>query len=69
MYIDNLHDIVNNYNNKYHRTIKMTIVGVKWSTYIEYNKENDKRGPKFKVGNQVRISKYKNIFARVYHPN
>ena len=69
MYIDNLHDIVNNYNNKYHRTIKMTIVDVKWSTYIEYNKENDKRGPKFKIGNQVRISKYKNIFAKVYHPN
>ena len=69
MYIDKLHDIVYNYNNKYHRTIKMTIVDVKWSTYIEYNKENDKRGPKFKIGNQVRISKYKNIFAKVYHPN
>ena len=47
----------------------MTIVDVKSSTYIDYNKENDRRGPKFKVGNQVRISKYKNIFARVYHPN
>ena len=69
MYIDKLHDIVNNYSNKYHRTIKMTIVDVKSSTYIDYNKENDRRGPKFKVGNQVRISKYKNIFARVYHPN
>ena len=69
MYIDKLHDIVNNYSNKDHRTIKMTIVDVKSSTYIDYNKENDRRGPKFKVGNQVRISKYKNIFARVYHPN
>ena len=57
MYIDKLHDIVYNYNNKYHRTIKRTIVDVKSSTYIDYNKENDNRVAKFKVGNQVRISK------------
>ena len=69
VYIDKLHDVVYSYNNKYHRTIKMTIVDVKSSTYIDYNKENDNRVPKFKVGNQVRISKYKNIFGKVYHPN
>ena len=33
------------------------------STYIEFNKENNKEGPKFKVGDHVRTSKYK-IFLR-----
>ena len=32
--------------------------------YIDFNKENNKEGPKFKVGNHGRISKYKNIFAK-----
>ena len=63
MYIDKLDDIVNKYNNTYHRTIKMKSVGVKPSMYTEFNKENDK------VGYHVRISKYKNIFAIVYVPN
>ena len=34
--------------------------------YIDFNKENNKERPKFKVGNNVRISKYKNIFAKDY---
>ena len=37
--------------------------------YIDFNKENNKEGPKFKVGNHGRISKYKNIFAKHYVPN
>ena len=58
VYIDKLDDIVNKYNNRYHRTIKIKFVDVKSSTYVDFNKENKK------VGNYVRISKYKNIFAK-----
>ena len=42
---------------------------VKSSIYIDFNKEKNKEGPKFKVGDNVRISKYKNIFAEGYTPN
>ena len=68
VYIDKLIDIVNKYNNTYHRTIKVKPVDVKSSTYINFNKENNKEGPKFKSGDTVRISKYKNIFAKGYIP-
>ena len=47
----------------------MKSVDVKSSTYIDFNKENSKEGPKFKVGDDVRISKYKNIFAKGYVSN
>ena len=66
VYIDNLADIVNKYNNTYHSTIKMKPVDVKSSTYVDFNKQNDKEDPKFEVGDLVRISKYKNIFAKGY---
>ena len=39
------------------------------SMYINFDKENNKEGPKFKVGHHVRISKYKNIFLKSYIPN
>ena len=42
---------------------------VKSSIYIDFNKENNKEGPKFKFGDHVRISKYKSIFAKCYVPN
>ena len=57
VYIDKLDEIVNKYNNLYHRTIKLKPADVKSSTYIDFNKENNKEGPKFKVGNHIRISK------------
>ena len=69
VYIDKLIDIVNKYNNTYHRTIKVKPVDVKSSTYINFNKENNKEGPKFKSGDTVGISKYKNIFAKGYIPS
>ena len=47
----------------------MKIVVVKSSTYIDFNKENNKEGRKFKVGDHVRLSKYKNTFAKGYVPN
>ena len=69
VYIDKLDDIVNEYNNTYHRTIKMKPVDVKYNTYIDFEKEVNDKNPKFKVGDHVRISKYKNIFAKRYTPN
>ena len=63
VYIDKLDYTVNKYNNTCHRTIQMKPADVNSSTYIEFNKENNKEGPKFKVGDHVRTSKYK-IFLR-----
>ena len=53
--INKLDDIVNKYNNTYYITIKMKPIDVKSSTYIEFNKDNNKEDPKFKVGDHVRI--------------
>ena len=69
MYICKLDDIVNKYNNTYHSTIKMKSVDVRSSTYIESSKEIISQNPKFKIGDTVRISKYRNIFAKGYVPN
>ena len=69
VYIDKLDHIVHKYNNKKHRTIKMKPTDVKDNTYIVFRKEVNDNDPKFKVGDHVRISKYKNIFAKGYTPN
>ena len=69
VYIDKLDDITNEYNNTYNRTIKMKPVDVKDNTYIDFKEEVNEKDPKFKAGDHVRISKYKNIFAKGYTPN
>ena len=69
VYIDKLDDIVNEYNNTYHSTIKMKPIDVKDNTYINIDKEINNKDPKFKVGDRVRISKYKSIFTKGYTPN
>ena len=69
VYIDKLDNIVDEYNNTYHRTIKIKPVDVKDNTYIDFKKEVNDKDPKFKVGDHVRISKYKNIFTKGYTPN
>ena len=69
VYIDKLDDIVNEYNSTYHRVIKMKPVDVKDNTYIDSMQCSNDKDPKFKVGDHVRISKYKNIFAKGYTPN
>ena len=69
VYIDKSDDIVNEYNNTYHRTIKMKPIDVKDNTYINIDKEANDKDPKFKIGDHVRILKYKNIFAKGYTPN
>ena len=67
--INKLDDIVNKYNNTYHNTINMKPDDVKSSLYIDSSKEINDKDPKFKVGDIVRISKYKTIFAKGYVPN
>ena len=47
----------------------MKPVDVNDNTYIDFEKEVNDKNPKFKVGDHVRISKYKNIFAKGYAPN
>ena len=66
---DVLDDIVNKYNNTVHRTIKMKPIDVTSDSYAEYNEDFNKKDPKFKVGDHVRISKYENIFAKRYATN
>ena len=69
VYIDKLDDIVKEYNNKYHTSIKMKPVDVMDNAYIDFKKEIDNKDPKFKVGDHVSISKYKNVFAKGHMPN
>ena len=69
VYFDVLDDIVNKYNNTVHRTIKMKPIDVTSDSYAEYNEDSNITKPKFKVGDHVRISKYKNIFAKGYTQN
>ena len=60
---------VDKYNNIVQKTIKMKPIDVTGDSYTEYNENPNKKDPKFKVGDHVRISKYKNIFAKGYTPN
>ena len=69
IYFDVLDDIVNKYNNTAHRTIKMKSIDDTSYSYAECNGDFDKKDPKIKVGDQVRISRYKNILAKGYAPN
>ena len=69
VYVNKLDAIVNKYNNTHHRTIKIKPADVKDNTYIESielhsNKEVNGKDPKFKVGDHVRIYKYKNVFVK-----
>ena len=69
VYIDKLEDIENEYNNTYYRIVKIKSVDVKDNTYINFKKEVNDKNPKFKVGDHVRISEYKSIFAKGCTPN
>ena len=72
VYFDVLDDIVKKYNNTIHRTIKMKPIEVTDDYYpkdLPIKLHSNKKDPKFKVGDHVRISKYKNIFAKGYSPN
>ena len=64
VYYDVLDDIVKEYNNTWHSTIKIKPIDVKDNTYINTDKKINNKDPKFKVGDRVRISKYKNVFTK-----
>ena len=68
VYYDVLDDVVNKYNNSKHSTIKMKPIDVKNNkrVYIDERNEKDSR---LKVGDRLRISRYKIIFAKGYAPN
>ena len=69
VYFDVLDNIADKCNNTYHRTIKIKPINAKKNYFAEYNEESNEKDPKFKVGDHVRISKYKNIFPKVSAPN
>ena len=69
MYSDKLDGIVNKYNHTYHSIIKKKPADARSSTYIDLDKGNNEKDPKFKFDDYVRISKYKNIFAKRHVPN
>ena len=64
-----LDDIINKYNNTVQKTIKIKPIDVTDDSYAEYNEDFNKKDPKFKVGDHVRILKYKSIFGKGYAPN
>ena len=68
VYYNVLDDVVNKYNNTKHSTIKMKPIDVKNNKRV-YIDEHNEKDSKFKVGDRVRISRYKNIFAKGYAPN
>ena len=66
VYFDVLDDIVNRSNNTVHRTMKIKPIDVTSDSYAEYNEDSNENHPKFKIGDFVRIPKYKNIFTKGY---
>ena len=69
VYFDVLNNIVKNHNSTVHRTIGMKPTDVKSNSYAEYHVDSNEKDPKFKVGDHVRISNYKNSFTKGYTPN
>ena len=69
VYYDVLDDVVNKYNNTKHSIIKMKPIDVKDNNKRVYIDEHNEKDSRFKVGDRVRISKFKNIFAKGYTPN
>ena len=63
IYFNVLGDIVDEYNNTYHKTIKMKPIDVKGDCFAEYNEEFNEKDPKSKIGDHVRIAKNKKTFA------
>ena len=67
--LDDIDATIDGYNNSCHTTIKRKPIDVKSDSYTEYNEESNENNPKFKVGDHVKISKYRSIFAKEYIPN
>ena len=68
VYFGVLNDIVDKYNNTYDNTIKMKLIDVKSNSYAECNVDSNEKDLKLKIGDHVKISKYKNMLAKGYTP-
>ena len=68
-YFDVLDNIVNKYNSTVHKTMKMKPIHFTSDSYAEQNEDSNEKDPNFKVGDHVRISKYKNVFSKGYTVN
>ena len=69
VYFNVLDDILKKYNSTFNSSIKIKPKDVTDSSFVKYVEESNKKDPKFKIGDHVRISKYKNVFAKDYTPN
>ena len=69
VYYDVLDDVVNEYDNTKQNTIKMKPKDAGYNNKRVYIDEHNKKDSRFKIGDRVRISKFKNIFAKGYTPN
>ena len=69
VYFDALDGVVDKYNNTYQNIVKIKSTDVKSNYYTEYNVDSNDKDPKFKIGDHIRISKYKNSFAEEWAPN
>ena len=69
VYFDALDDIDNKYYNTVHRTIKIKPIDVTSNCYAKYNEHSNENEPNFNIGDRIRISNYKNIFAKGYTQN
>ena len=69
VYFNVLDSIVDNYNKAYHSSLKIKPKDVTDSAFVEYHEESNNKYPKFKLDDHVRISKFKNVFAKGYTPN
>ena len=69
VYFDVLDDIVKDYNNTIHSSIKMKPKDVKDDTFVENIENINEKDPELKIAHYVTISKYKNIFSKGYTPD
>ena len=69
VYCNDLDDIVKKYNNTVHSSVNLKPKDITDDSFVAYSVKTNEKDPKFKVGDNVRISKYKNIFAKGYTPN
>ena len=67
VYFNVLDDIVDKYNNSFHSSLKMKPKDVTGDSFVKYVEESNKKDPKFKLGDHVRVSKYKNILLKVIY--
>ena len=69
VYCNDLDDAVSEYNNTKHNSIKMKPKDVRYNNKRVYIDEHNEKSARYNAGDRVRISKFKNIFAKEYTPN